>query len=65
MVALQSQGITEVSKIHPLGTMNELNCMAINSIVVELFKSGPKWWTLVTILCWYTHANTVCFSTKI
>lgn len=43
---MKSQGITEVTGIHPLGTMNVAqNSVSISLVNVEIFQSGSKWWT--------------------
>ncbi len=40
---MMSQGIAKVSRIHPLGTMNVQNLLAMHQIVAEIIQSGPKW----------------------
>ncbi len=43
----ESQRITKVSRIHPLGTMYNV-CAKLHgnpSMVVDIFHFGPKWWT--------------------
>lgn len=41
MVALEATNISKVRRVHPMGTMNVRNLMAIHQTVVEILQSGP------------------------
>lgn len=43
----KSQGISKISRIHPLRSTNVQNLMAIHPIVVEIIQSGPKCQTIM------------------